>query len=72
MFVHFRQAFDQLNQGRTAIGELRLSDYLEPTSSYLSIIELGLYESTTKTYKALSDQGFSRTHRNGTRKLLRC
>src|SRR5690242_10346595 len=57
MFVHFRHAFDQLNQAELQLAKLRLSDYLEPTSSYLSIIELGLYESTTKTYKALSDKG---------------
>ncbi len=36
---------------------MRLSDYLEPTSSYLSIIELGLYDSTLKIYKELADQG---------------
>jgi chlorite dismutase len=57
MFVHFRQAFDQLNQAELQLANLRLSDYLESTSSYLSIIELGLYESTTKTYKTLSDKG---------------
>jgi peroxiredoxin len=57
MLVHFRQAFDRLNQAELQLARLRLNDYLEPTSSYLSIIELGLYESTTKTYKALSDQG---------------
>jgi len=57
MFVHFRQAFDQLNQAELQLAKLRLSDYLESTTSYLSIIELGLYESTTKTYKALTDKG---------------
>src|SRR6202041_3602696 len=35
---------------------LRWSDYLEPTSSYLSIIELGLYDSTLKIYKELTAQ----------------
>ena len=57
MFVHFRPAFDQLNQAELRLAKLRLSDYLEPTTSYLSIIELGLYESTTKTYKTLADKG---------------
>jgi peroxiredoxin len=57
MFVHFRQAFDLLNQAELQLAKLRLSDYLETTTSYLSIIELGLYESTTKTYKALADKG---------------
>jgi peroxiredoxin len=57
MFVHFRQAFDQLNQAELQLAKLRLSDYLETTSSYLSVIELGLYESTTKTYRTLADKG---------------
>ena len=57
MFIHFRQAFDELNQAELQLARLKLSDYLEATSSYLSIIELGLYESTTKTYKALADRG---------------
>lgn len=57
MMVHFRQSFAELNQAELQLARLRLSEYLEPTSSYLSIIELGLYESTTKTYKALVDRG---------------
>jgi len=57
MFVHFRQSFDELNQAELRLARLRLSDYLESTSSYLSIIELGLYESTLKTYKALAERG---------------
>jgi hydrogen peroxide-dependent heme synthase len=57
MFVHFRQSFDELNQAELHLARLRLNDYLEPTTSYLSVIELGLYESTTKTYKGLADRG---------------
>jgi len=57
MLVHFRESFDALNQAELALARLKISDYLEPTSSYLSIIELGLYESTIKTYKALMDRG---------------
>jgi peroxiredoxin len=57
MFVHFRESFDQLNQAELDLARLRLHDFLEPTSSYLSVIELGLYESSLKTYKALAQQG---------------
>jgi len=57
MLVHFRDSFDELNQAELALARLDLSDYLEPTTSYLSIIELGLYESTLKTYKALAERG---------------
>jgi chlorite dismutase len=61
MLIHFRQSFEELNQAELQLARLRLSDYLESTSSYLSVIELGLYESTTKTYKALADRGIE-TH----------
>ena len=57
MFLHFRDSFADLNQVELQLAQLRLTDYLEPTHSYLSVIELGLYESTTKIYKALTDRG---------------
>jgi chlorite dismutase len=57
LFVHFRESFADLNQAELKLANLRLSDFLEPTSSYLSIIELGLYDSTLKIYKELADQG---------------
>ena len=57
MLVHFRNSFVDLNQAELALANLRLSAYLEQTSSYLSIIELGLYESTVKIYKTLTDRG---------------
>jgi len=57
MLVHFRDRFDELNQAELTLARLQLSDYLEPTTSYLSVIELGLYESTLKTYKSLAEQG---------------
>jgi len=57
LFVHFRNSFAELNQAELALAGLRLSEYLEITTSYVSIIELGLYESTAKIYKALQDQG---------------
>ncbi len=57
MLVHFRNSFADLNQAELKLAGLRLSDYLEPTSSYLSIIELSLYDSTLKIYKELTDQG---------------
>jgi len=57
MFVHFRESFAALNQAELEIGRTRLSDFLEPSSSYLSVIELGLYESSIKTYRSLLDSG---------------
>jgi len=57
MFVHFRVSFDQLNQAELELARLALNDFLEPTTSYLSVIELGLYESSLKTYKSLAERG---------------
>ncbi len=57
MLVHFRESFDQLNQAELDLARLRIHDFMEPTTSYLSVIELGLYESSLKTYKALADHG---------------
>ncbi|HEX3743825.1 MAG TPA: hydrogen peroxide-dependent heme synthase [Bryobacteraceae bacterium] len=54
MFVHFRRTFEELSQAQTRLSQLALSDYLEPTGSYLSIVELGLYESSTDTYAELA------------------
>jgi hydrogen peroxide-dependent heme synthase len=57
MLVHFRESFEELNRIELQLAQLRLSDFLEPATSYLSIIELGLYESTLKIYKALAERG---------------
>ncbi|MGA2353872.1 MAG: hydrogen peroxide-dependent heme synthase [Terriglobales bacterium] len=57
MLIHFRESFDRLNQAELRLARLRLQDFLEPTTSYLSVIELGLYESSMKTYKALAERG---------------
>jgi hydrogen peroxide-dependent heme synthase len=57
MFVHFRSSFDELNRAEMQISRLRLNDYLEPATSYLSMIELGLYESSVKTYRELAERG---------------
>ena len=59
MLIHFRRSFDELNQVELQLSQLALNDYLEPTTSYLSVIELGLYESTIKAYKDLQDRGIA-------------
>ena len=59
LFVHFRRSFEELNQAQQEMARLELSDYFEPTTSYLSVIELGLYESTSKVYGALAARGIS-------------
>lgn len=57
LLVHFRKSFVQLKSAELQIANLRLSDLLEPTTSYLSVVELGLYESSVKMYRLLQEQG---------------
>jgi chlorite dismutase len=57
MLAHFRKDFAELNQAQLEVARLRLSDYLEPATSYLSVVELGLYESTSKVYSGLAARG---------------
>jgi hydrogen peroxide-dependent heme synthase len=57
LFVHFRRSFEELNQAQLELARMRWSDYLEPTTSYLSQVELGLYESTAKVYGDLVARG---------------
>ena len=59
LFVHFRRSFEELNEAQLALARLRLSDYLESTASYLSMIELGLYESSAKVYGDLANKGIA-------------
>jgi chlorite dismutase len=59
MLVHFRKDFTMLNQVELALAKLRIWDYLEQTSSYLSVVELGLYESSAKVYASLAEQGIA-------------
>jgi len=59
MLVHFRESFDLLGQVEATLVHTRLWDYLELTSSYLSVVELGLYESTQKLYTSLAERGIA-------------
>jgi chlorite dismutase len=57
LLAHFRRSFEELNAAERELQRLRLSDYLEPVHSYLSVVELGLYESTSKVYGSLAAKG---------------
>jgi hydrogen peroxide-dependent heme synthase len=58
MLLHFRETLEGVHQAELALARLELNDYLEPSHSYLSRVELGLYESTVKTYAELNERGF--------------
>jgi hydrogen peroxide-dependent heme synthase len=57
--VHFRRSFDDLNGAQTAVARMKLADFLEPTTSYLSVIEIGLYEASVKLYAQLAERGIA-------------
>ncbi len=57
LLVHFRDDFKALNRIELELSQTRFSDFLEPSHSYLSMVELGLYESSAKTYGSLAEQG---------------
>lgn len=57
MLIHFRNSLDHLKHVELEIARLRLNDYLEQTTSYVSIVELGLYESSLKLYRSLQEKG---------------
>jgi hydrogen peroxide-dependent heme synthase len=59
MVVHFRRSFDDLAEAQLAVARLALSDYLEPSTSYLSVIEIGLYEATVAIYRRLIEEGIA-------------
>jgi chlorite dismutase len=58
MLIHFRDSLEELNQVEVALAQTPLYDFLELRHSYVSVVELGLYESSRKTYEAATAKGF--------------
>jgi len=57
ILLHFRDSFEALNGIELALAQTALYDFLSPAHSYVSVVELGLYESTRKTYEAAAAKG---------------
>ena len=57
MLVHFRDSFDELNQAELLLSRTGLQEFLEPVHSYLSVIELGLYDSSVKLFRQMTERG---------------
>jgi peroxiredoxin len=53
LLAHFRNSFDELNAAELKIKQLGIFEFLNISSSYLSVVELGLYESSVKLYREL-------------------
>ena len=57
ILIHFRDSVADLNRVELELVQTGLNTYLRPAHSYISIVELGLYESSAKTYSALAEKG---------------
>jgi chlorite dismutase len=56
LLFHFRKTFDELNEAELRLAALRFNEFLEPTTSYLSVVEMGLYEGSTRLYASLLEK----------------
>jgi peroxiredoxin len=57
LFLHYRESVAALDEVELSFRRLRLHDYLKPGYSFLSVIELGLYEVTAGARRALAARG---------------
>jgi peroxiredoxin len=57
MFTHYARRFDDLAAAQTLVDKLALANFLTVQSSYVSILELGLYDATAKIHAELRDRG---------------
>jgi chlorite dismutase len=57
MLLHFRPSFDELKQTELDLAQTGISDYVKVATSYLSVVELGLYDSSLKLYRQLAERG---------------
>ena len=57
VLVHFRDSFEDLNQAELQLDHTEFQEFLEPVHSYLSVIELGLYDSSLKLFRHLTERG---------------
>src|SRR6476620_7722270 len=53
MLIHFRKTLDELNQAELMITQLPIQEFLEPTTSYVSVVELRISEPSVKLYSDL-------------------
>ena len=59
MLVHYRRDFAALLEAQREVQRLPIADHLSLTTSYLSVVELGLYESTRKIWDELGAKGLT-------------
>jgi chlorite dismutase len=56
MLIHLRRSFDELQAAELAVAGLGLAAFLEPTTSFVSVVELAMYEMTMQIHKRLGER----------------
>jgi hydrogen peroxide-dependent heme synthase len=59
MLVHFRRGFEALQKAQLDIARGPLASVLEQTTSYVSIVELGMYEMTAQIHARIGGRGLA-------------
>jgi chlorite dismutase len=54
MLTHYSKDFDGLAQVQMAVDKLQLSEFLVPSASYVSVLELGMYDATSKIHATMA------------------
>ncbi len=57
MLIHLRRGFEELQAAELAVASLGLAAFLEPTTSFVSMVELAMYEMTMQIHKRLGERG---------------
>lgn len=59
MLTHYARSFDGLAYAQTLVDKLELREFLVPNASYVSVLELGMYDATGKIHTELSERGLA-------------
>jgi hydrogen peroxide-dependent heme synthase len=59
MLIHFRRDFASLQAAQLAVSGSPLATFLEPATSYVSVVELGMYEMTAQIHARLGAKGLT-------------
>jgi len=59
MLVHLRRSFEALQEAQLGVARLPLAPFLEATTSYVSILELGMYEMTAQIHGRLKEKSLA-------------
>jgi len=59
MLTHYARTFDGLTYAQTLVDKLEVREHLRPLGSYVSVLELGMYDATGKIHAELSARGLT-------------